>query len=484
MQAQDATALSPLPRLAAGYAMLGHGDAAGALAVAEGVLAQAPALCDALVLRGAALKAAGQFADAIAALQAALAMEPARAAVLVSLGAAHAEAGDLAAAETCLRRALALAPRLTAAHANLISVLAQGGDDAATEAACHAALAVDPRSVQAHQHLGALLVRAGRADAAQAHRDAAYRQQNVFIERATRPAPTALVLLTADEGNIPLKYLLSRDRYTAVKWLIDYAAPGQAARLPPYDFVLNAIGEPELPAATHDAVEAFRRTCAGPFLNRPDRIARTSRTALPQLLADLPGVVVPPVARWHAGMPPPALPWPMLIRPIGSHGGAGLVRLDDAAAFARAAACHAACDVTAFVDFAADDRLFRKYRMIFIDRRPLPYHLAIGDRWLVHYVTANMLGEPARRAEERRFLDDPAAAIGTRAMAALAAIGARLGLDYAGVDFSVLPDGRVLVFEANATMVVHPEMPDGVLAYKNPAVAAILAAFDAMVAGA
>jgi hypothetical protein len=120
--------------------------------------------------------------------------------------------------------------------------------------------------------------------------------------------------------------------------------------------------------------------------------------------------------------------------------------------------------------------------MIFVDRVAWPYHLAIGDHWLVHYVTANMLGHAGRREEERRFLDDPAAALGARALAALASIGARLDLDYAGIDFSLLPDGRVLVFEANATMVVHPETEGGALDYKNRPVREIFAAFDRMAA--
>jgi hypothetical protein len=176
--------------------------------------------------------------------------------------------------------------------------------------------------------------------------------------------------------------------------------------------------------------------------------------------------------------------FPQLVRPVGAHGGAGLARVASSSEFAEAARRQPACDVTAFVDFASADGLFRKYRTIFIDRRPWPYHLAIGDGWLVHYFSADMLDCADRRAEELRFLDDPAASLGGRAMAALAAIGARLDLDYAGIDFSLLPDGRVLVFEANATMVVHPETPGGALDYKNPAVAAILAAFDAMVAAA
>jgi len=36
------------------------------------------------------------------------------------------------------------------------------------------------------------------------------------------------------------------------------------------------------------------------------------------------------------------------------------------------------------------------------------------------------------------------------------------------------------VFEANATMLTHPEAADGPLAHKNPAVRAIIEAFQAM----
>ena len=61
-------------------------------------------------------------------------------------------------------------------------------------------------------------------------------------------------------------------------------------------------------------------------------------------------------------------------------------------------------------------------------------------------------------------------------MTALEEIGARLGLDYGGVDFSLLPDGRVLVFEANAAMLVHPE-DDPAFAYRNKLMEVIQSAF-------
>ncbi len=473
---------SPLIQVATGHGMLREGRADAALAAADAALAAEPLLVDGLLLRGAALKAMGRFADAVTALEAALARDPTRASAYVSLANAYAELDALPAAEAALRAALRLAPRLAAAHASLITVCARMGHDDLTEAACGDALVIDSQSVTAHQHLAELRARAGQHAAAQRHREAAYRHQNVFVTPALRPAPVALVPVTAEDGNIPLRYLLSRDRYTVIKWLVDYGPPDQAGRLPRHDFVFNAIGEPELPTATHMAVKRFARNCPVPFLNRPDRVARTSRIVLPDLLGDLPDVVVPPVVRWHADEPVPAVALPVLLRPVGAHGGTGLVRVATADALADAARPHAACDLTGFHDFAGPDGLYRKYRVIFIDRRPYPYHLAIGEDWLVHYVTALMQHHATRRAEEARFLADPAAALGGRAMAALAAIGKRLDLDYAGVDFSRLADGRVLVFEANATMVVHPETPGSAFDYKNTAVSAILAAFDTFVA--
>ena len=138
--------------------------------------------------------------------------------------------------------------------------------------------------------------------------------------------------------------------------------------------------------------------------------------------------------------------------------------------------------ISAFCDFRSADGWCRKYRVIFIDREPLPYHLAISPHWLVHYATAGMEAHAWKLDEERRFLESPQAVLGAAAWAAVAAIGERLDLDYAGVDFSLLPDGRILVFEANPVMFVHPEDRDSILAFKAPYVARILDAFEAMLA--
>ena len=170
---------------------------------------------------------------------------------------------------------------------------------------------------------------------------------------------------------------------------------------------------------------------------------------------------------------------PLLVRPAASHGGLGLTLCETfEAAFDALQALGGAAYVTAFRDSRDADGCWRKYRVVFVDREPLPYHLAISDAWMVHYRSAAMEGAPAKLAEEARFLLDPETALGAPAWSALREIGRRLDLDYAGIDFTLGPDGRLLVFEANATMLVHRERRDGPLAHKNAAVQAIAEAFE------
>jgi hypothetical protein len=115
-----------------------------------------------------------------------------------------------------------------------------------------------------------------------------------------------------------------------------------------------------------------------------------------------------------------------------------------------------------------------------IDGVLYPLHLAVSKDWKVHYFTAGMAANSAYRAEEQRFLEAMPAVLGERAMAALAAIGRTLGLDYAGVDFALAADGSLLLFEANATMVVNPPDPDPVWDYRRAAIGCVLDAAKRM----
>jgi tetratricopeptide (TPR) repeat protein len=469
------------------------GDPEAAVRAADRAMALDPGLADACFARGAACAALHQPALAASALERATYLDPRRASAHLALAGAYAELERAADAEASLKNAIAIDPMMSEAHASLGAVYLMADRPQAARACYEMALAIDPDMVVAHQNLAALLAEAGDLEQARRHRDLAYGRQNLFVEPATHPDRRVLILTTAEGGNVPFRHLLPKDRYTRINWFVEYAQPGQAATLPDYDVVFNAIGDSDLAGPTRFNVEAFLSVCRRPVINDPVKVAATARQLTPALLGDLADVVAPPTLRVAAEavgegglaavLADAGLTLPVLARPIGSHGGKGLVLVEtpqDLAAVAPGPGGETY--LTAYRDFRSPDGFYRKYRMIFVDGQVYPYHLAISRLWLVHHGTADMAADPQRIAEELSFLQNPQAAIGARALAAVRAIGERLGLDYAGIDFSVLPDGQALVFEANATMLVHPEPADGPFAHKNAYVQTILGAFQALIA--
>ena len=468
-------------------ALLAAGQSRAALTVADEAIQISPGQADAWQVRGQALGFLGQLPEAATAWEQALAAAPGRAGLCVNLGILCAQLDRVADAEHWLRRAIQLDPCLKEAHASLGALYACTGRPELAEQCCQQALALDPGLVAAHRNLAALAESRGDREAARQHWEAAFARQSVFLEPAyeSGAARTVLVPLVPGSGNVPIRHLLPRSRNALVKWCIEHAQPGESDRLPAYDLVFNAIGDPDEGATAEAPLAAFLASCGHPVLNAPDRVAATRRDRLPALLQDLPGVVAPSALRIGADDRPAdavaraGLCVPLLARPVGAHGGEG-VSLIETEAILATVPTGAERYLTAFHDYSSPDGLWRKYRAIFIGGESLPYHLAASDRWLAHYWTAGMDAHPARRDEERRFLDDPAGALGAATWDTVCAIGQRIGLHWCGIDFARLADGRVVVFEANATMSVHPEDESGPFAYKNPAVRAILDAFEAM----
>jgi hypothetical protein len=354
------------------------------------------------------------------------------------------------------------------------------------------ALTLDPDLAIAYQNLAA--IHAGRGDMARARvcRERAYAIQRVFIESTATPARRLLILCAgASSGNVPFETLLSGGESCRIKYIIDFAPEEEDAQLPAFDLVFNAIGEPDVAAPLAGRLERFGARCEKPWLNAPAAVSRTQRQRLPSLLGDLDGVVIAPCIRLEGRPDSPtdladrlrlgAIALPVLVRPVATHGGQGLVRCETLDALENTVrGIDGAHYLTAFRDYRSLDGHCRKYRIVFVDRQPFAYHLAISSHWMVHYFSADMAEHPWKIEEERRFLEEPAAVLGDRARSAIDAIGRRLDLDYAGVDFTLLADGRVLVFEANATMLVHRERGNGPLAHRNPHVQRIVDAFEAM----
>ena len=264
---------------------------------------------------------------------------------------------------------------------------------------------------------------------------------------------------------------------------------------PDHDVAIFAIGESD---ETRPALERLRGLSAlwpKPMLNEPLAILDLSRDRLWRKLEGVPGLVVPPTARLTGGALmgvargdralEQALPdgaFPLIVRPVGSHAGQGLTRIDDAAALAayvEQARLHLAY-VSRFVDYASADGRWRKYRIAFIGGKPHLAHMAVGDHWMVHYLNAGMAESAEKRAEEAAAMAHFDEDFAARHAEAFAGLHERLGLDYFAIDCAELPDGQLLLFEADVSMIVHALDPVDVYPYKRPQMDKLFAAFEGL----
>ena len=173
---------------------------------------------------------------------------------------------------------------------------------------------------------------------------------------------------------------------------------------------------------------------------------------------------------------------PLLARPVGTHGGQKFEKIDNLAALKYFIEQDPAIDhyLIEYIEYKSPDGYFRKYRFIFVNDRIMPYHLAIADHWKVHHNTTDMVNHEWMKAEEKAFLENPAAVFSAQHFQTLRAIQRAMGLEYCGIDCAIDGQGDLVVFEANASMMVHPYNDS--FPYKTPFVEAIKQAFCEMLA--
>jgi tetratricopeptide (TPR) repeat protein len=475
--------------------LLAEGRPAEAMMQVELALARSPGDPRALALREEIAVAIASMDPQLARLELTAVLSPESADAQFELGHGYLSFGRPQDAERCFERALELRPHSAELHACLAAVHLAAGRIAPAERHSLRALDLEPGHAVASQTLAAVLEGRGEAKAAEALLDQAYRRCALFQEPSPAPRLCVLVLASAGAGNTPYRRIMPPASYSRLVWYMEYARAEEEPPPDRYDLVFNAIGDADFAEPCQPGLERFLARCPRPVLNPPERVALTRRDRIPALLGALPDVVVPRTVRLKSieiellGLEElvrrRGFEGPVLTRPIGSHGGQGLSLAEDQEGLcAQRLAPGLDHYLTGFCDYRSADGLYRKYRVLFVDREPFPYHLAVSDHWLVHHDTAGMTGSEERQAEEANFLEHPETAIGSSGMAAVCAIGRALDLDYCGVDFSLLPDGRVLVFEANAAMLAHDEDPAGPFAYKNPYVARIAEAFQGLMARA
>ena len=330
----------------------------------------------------------------------------------------------------------------------------------------------------------------------------ALRLQRVYRQPAAFDGPQPLRLLAFMAAgdfmaNIPVEFLLQG---SDVSLDMVYVLPGMPLPdIPDHDVALVAVAESDENQPVLREISRLTRLWPRPVVNAADRIARLTRAGTWELLRDAPCVVIPinvrisrdDLARIQSGDVAIASVldaggFPVIVRPVDSHAGRGLVKLDSAAETAAYLAMwpDRAFHIAPFIDYRSPDGRFRKYRIALIDRRPYACHMAISDHWMIHYLNADMHDDAEKRAEEARFMQRFDDDFSVRHAVALGAIAERAALDYLPIDCGETRNGKLLVFESGTNMIVHAMDSADLYPYKKPQMDKVFGAFRRMLRNA
>ncbi len=312
----------------------------------------------------------------------------------------------------------------------------------------------------------------------------------------TGQALRVLAFMTAGDlmANTPIDFLLEGSDVELTTYYVDGPLPSPED-LPAHDIAFLAIGQSDDGSLALSRLRGAFDAWPRPMFNgQPDLIAALSRDGVANSFAGHPLIICPATARVDraalagvaAGTRPMSdlhrdLAFPIIARPIGSHAGKGLEKLDAPEALAAYLAERPEADffVAAFFDYSGADGRFRKLRVVFINGRPFVSHMAVSERWMVHYLNADM-GQAANRAEEAEVMATFDEGFAARHRAAFQALSETLDLEYYGIDCAETLDGRLVVFETDVAMIVHAMDSAESHPYKKPAMAKL---FEAFVAG-
>jgi glutathione synthase/RimK-type ligase-like ATP-grasp enzyme len=313
---------------------------------------------------------------------------------------------------------------------------------------------------------------------------------------ARTPALNLLVLMGPGDfmANTPIEFLLQA---TDIAANVQYVSPELPfpEQVPDHDVLFVAIAQSDANVALLADVAQMLAGWPRPVVNRPEHIAHLSRDGAHAKLDGTTGIVMPRTVRVARATAEqlaqgaldvqallPGEAFPLIVRPLDSHAGNDLLKVDDAAALRGYLAAQPSREfyLAPFVDYSGPDGQFRKYRIVLIDGKPFICHLAISSHWMVHYLNAGMDDSPVKRAEEAVGMASFDDGFARRHAAALAEIDARIGLPYLGIDCAETRDGRLLIFEVDNAMVVHAMDDPGKYPYKGPAMDKVFRAFEAM----
>jgi hypothetical protein len=253
--------------------------------------------------------------------------------------------------------------------------------------------------------------------------------------------------------------------------------PDPPSELPAADLVFNNLASGELlsrPGLLERTV-ALIQTTGCPVINHPEAVFRMTRQKGAALLDGIPGLRVPRIERYQRDLTrfdliaadiAARFSYPVIVRHVVADSSsksqetarrtATLARDADELRNFLDQVDWQQFYVAQHIDLRKADGNYRKLRASFVGGEIIMSRCQFAPGWMVGgQVGLDFYREfPGLVAEIESTLRNPEAVLGPQLMPVLEAIRDRVPLDVFGLDFDIDDDGRVVMFEAQATMVL------------------------------
>ena len=296
-------------------------------------------------------------------------------------------------------------------------------------------------------------------------------------------------------GHFSIQDLLNRKQYNLMILNILENNIDELKDIPKFNLLLNTIACPDLKRVSLLAAARFvDRYPNIPVINDPRRVLETTRDRNALRLNMIPGVSFPKTERlrwdgisWDAiakeifGL---GFVFPMIVRLVGSQTGSSVQLVNNKQQLCshfQNSPVNREYYIIQFQDYRNAQNVFNKTRVFFIDGNFYPVAHLFNDSWNVHSGDRYSVMDKTQwmQDKERSFLNDPVSYLGTANLDKLYKIRDVVGLDFFGIDLTVLQDGTLFIFELNAAMRHNFDHAKN-FPYTEPHLRRISNAFDAM----
>lgn len=243
---------------------------------------------------------------------------------------------------------------------------------------------------------------------------------------------------------------------------------GALVNLPQPDLIWNNWVSAETLSTPNNLkfISEFADSFGLSVLNHPRKAAETTRQRNAERLAGIPHLVVPRIMRFFNE----AKEESKLARAIGTNIGFPVIIRNPFTQMGKATAVlNTPADLEEhlmqipgrqlyaieYVQNPSTAGIYRKIRAAVIGDDIFIVHVHFDRKWNVHGNKGKKLEFELPRATlhfAETLISNPLTVIGEAGMSALGEIRNRIPLDFFGIDFDIMPDGRLLFFEANAAM--------------------------------